>query len=165
MIDEPVSVDMEAMDSMQVDDALLCIQYELKSPKRQYNNFGKYKYRSCEDVLESLKPLLKKYRASLTLYDDIVNIGGFNYVKATASFKFRKEVISVNSFAKEPCQKGGMSSEQMTGSASSYARKYALNGLFLIDDTKDADFSHQTQDFKVSKNGSSGNYPSNKDFE
>ena len=115
------------------------IQQELKAPKGQYNNFGKYKYRSAEDILEAVKPLLGKYGAQLTLTDDIIEVGGRIYVKATARLTDGKEEAATTAFAREPAEKKGMDESQITGTASSYARKYALNGLFLIDDTKDAD--------------------------
>ena len=112
------------------------IQQTLKAPKDKYNSFGKYKYRSCESILESVKPLLGE--STLTLTDEIVEVGGRIYVKAIAKFVDEKETI-VTAFAREPAEKKGMDESQITGTASSYARKYALNGLFLIDDTKDAD--------------------------
>lgn len=115
------------------------IQQELKAPKGQYNNFGKYKYRSAEDILEAVKPLLGKYGAQLTLTDEIIEVGGRIYVKATAKLTDGKEEAVTTAFAREPAEKKGMDESQITGTASSYARKYALNGLFLIDDTKDAD--------------------------
>ena len=118
---------------------LVAIQQELKAPKGQFNNFGKYKYRSCEDILEAVKPLLAKNNAQLTISDDIVEIGGRVYVKATATLTVGSEIESVTAFAREAETKKGMDESQITGMASSYARKYALNGLFLIDDTKDAD--------------------------
>lgn len=113
------------------------IQKELKAPKGQYNNFGKYKYRSCEDILEAVKPLLDG--VILTVNDDIVLIGDRYYVKATATITDGKNNITNTAFARESLNKKGMDESQITGTASSYARKYALNGLFLIDDTKDAD--------------------------
>lgn len=121
--------------------ALKKIQQELKAPKGQYNNFGRYAYRSAEDILEAVKPLLAKYDAELILSDDITEIGGRVYVKATATIKGNDdtEKITVTAFAREPAEKKGMDESQITGTASSYARKYALNGLFLIDDNKDAD--------------------------
>ena len=118
---------------------LIAIQSELKAPKGQYNNFGKYKYRSCEDILEALKPLLSKNKCELTLSDEIVIVGSRQYVKAIATISDGTETKTVTAFAREPEQKKGMDESQITGTASSYARKYALNGLFLIDDTKDAD--------------------------
>ena len=125
--------------------ALKKIQQELKAPKGQYNNFGRYAYRSAEDILEAVKPLLAKYDAELTLSDDITEVGGRIYVKATARFIEHdaetniNDVTTVTAFAREPADKKGMDESQITGTASSYARKYALDGLFLIDDTKDAD--------------------------
>ena len=120
---------------------LIKIQSELKSPKNQRNNFGNYNYRNCEDILEAVKPLLDKYECAVTISDDIVEVGGRIYVKATATFYDIKLGInsSVSAYAREPEQQKGMSESQITGASSSYARKYALNGLFLIDDTKDAD--------------------------
>lgn len=115
------------------------IQSELKAPKGQFNSFGGYKYRSCEDILEALKPLLARYQAAVLLSDEIVQLGERWYVKATATLKTKEGDISVHAFAREPIAKKGMDESQITGAASSYARKYALNGLFGIDDTKDAD--------------------------
>lgn len=120
-------------------DALGKIQSVLKAPKGQYNSFGKYAYRSCEDILEAVKPLLKEQGAVLTISDDIVSIGGRVFVKATARFVCNGESIETSAFAREPETKKGQDESQITGAASSYARKYALNGLFCIDDTKDAD--------------------------
>jgi hypothetical protein len=118
---------------------LINIQSELKAPKGQNNDFGKYKYRSCEDILESVKPLLTINKCFLTINDEIVLIGERYYVKATAVLKGEKESIEVSAFAREPANKKGMDESQITGASSSYARKYALNGLFAIDDTKDSD--------------------------
>ena len=118
---------------------LVLIQQELKAPKGQFNAFGKYKYRSCEDILESVKPLLSKHDCALTLSDDLVNIGSRYYIKATARLFAEKEVTEVTAFAREEEVKKGMDGSQITGASSSYARKYALNGLFAIDDTKDSD--------------------------
>ena len=118
---------------------LLQIQSELKAPKNQKNSFGNYNYRSCEDILEALKPLLLAYGCTLTITDDIVCVWDRVYVKATATIKYDETQESVTSFARESATKKGMDDSQITWSASSYARKYALNGLFLIDDTKDAD--------------------------
>lgn len=115
------------------------IQRELKAPKGQYNSFGKYKYRSCEDILEALKPILGKYDCTVTLSDDLVQIGDRYYIKATATLYDGENRVSNTAFAREDADKKGMDGSQITGTASSYARKYALNGLFLIDDTKDAD--------------------------
>jgi hypothetical protein len=113
------------------------IQKELKAPKGQVNKFGNYRYRSCEDILEAVKPLLGE--AVLTISDEIVQIGDRYYVKATATIKEGDESVSSVAFAREGLEKKGMDVSQITGSTSSYARKYALNGLLLIDDTKDAD--------------------------
>ena len=115
------------------------IQRELKVPKDQYNSFGKYNYRSCEDILEALKPILGKHDCTVTLSDDLVQIGDRYYIKATATLYDGENAISNTAFAREDAEKRGMDGSQITGTASSYARKYALNGLFLVDDTKDAD--------------------------
>ena len=119
--------------------ALSKIQAEIKAPKGQMNKFGGYKYRSCEDIVEAAKPILNKYGFFLTLTDDIVNIGNRFYVKATATISNGTESFTATSFAREEESKKGMDGSQITGASSSYARKYALNGLFAIDDTKDAD--------------------------
>jgi hypothetical protein len=121
------------------------IQTELKAPKGQTNKFGGYKYRSCEDILEAVKPLLNKYNCYLTVSDEIVEVGGRVYVKATASLheSHRHLVADVTAYAREAEVKKGMDDAQITGSASSYARKYALNGLFAIDDTKDPDATNK----------------------
>lgn len=123
----------------QFDELFSNIQFELKAPKGQYNSFAKYHYRSCEDILEALKPLLFKYKATLTLSDEIVLIGERYYVKATAILRSGSNSITAFAFAREQDDKKGLDASQITGTASSYARKYALNGLFCIDDTKDAD--------------------------
>jgi putative essential recombination function protein len=117
------------------------IQSTLKAPKGNFNNFGKYKYRSCEDILEALKPLLAELSCVVTLSDEIVQIGERYYIKATATLLDCEsgETQSTTAFAREELEKKGMDSSQITGSASSYARKYALNGLFAIDDGVDAD--------------------------
>lgn len=117
------------------------VQSALKAPKGQYNSFGKYKYRSCEDIVESVKPLLKQNGLLLTLTDEIVNIADRFYVKATATIidTDKGESVSVSAFAREEETKKGMDGSQVTGASSSYARKYALNGIFAIDDTKDSD--------------------------
>lgn len=122
-------------------DRLADIQARLKAPKGQFNSFGGYKYRSAEDILESVKPLLKEVGAVLTLSDEIVAVGDRIYVAATARFLSTNGLpeISVKAYAREEATKKGMDGAQITGSASSYARKYALNGLFAIDDTKDPD--------------------------
>lgn len=114
---------------------LIKIQAELKCPKGSFNAFGKYKYRSAEQILESVKPLLDKYEALLFISDSIVEIGNKLFLKATAYLTVQDQTVEVNGFA-EMGEHKGMSSEQTTGTASSYARKYALNGLFLIDETE-----------------------------
>lgn len=123
---------------------LITIQKELKAPKKQFNKFGNYKYRSCEDILEAVKPLVTREGCALTITDEIVEIGERYYVKATATITDTKDgsEISVSAFAREPEDKKGSDVSQITGAASSYARKYCLNGLFLIDDTKDADVTN-----------------------
>jgi hypothetical protein len=113
------------------------IQRELKAPKGQKNTFGNYNYRSCEDILEAVKPLLGT--AILTINDEVVLIGDRYYIKATATIKQGEESFSISAFAREPEGRKGMDEAQVTGATSSYARKYALNGLFAIDDTKDSD--------------------------
>lgn len=119
---------------------LIAIQTELKAPKNQYNSFGKYKYRSLEDIFEALKPLLSKQKCFVSLNDEIVLIGDRYYIKATATIRNDNgDSVSVSAMAREEENKKGMDSAQLTGATSSYARKYALNGLFAIDDTKDAD--------------------------
>ena len=120
---------------------LAVIQRTLKAPKGQMNKFGGYKYRSCEDILEAVKPLLGDL--VLTISDDIVEVGGRVYVRATVSISSSSQVVSTTAFARESETKKGMDESQITGAASSYARKYALNGLFCIDDTKDADATNE----------------------
>ena len=128
---------------------LLKVQTELKAPKDMYNDFGKYKYRSCESILEAVKPLLSANKLLLNVTDDIVAAGERIYVKATATLidaEESSENITTTAFAREPEDKKGMDDSQVTGTASSYARKYALNAMFLIDDTKDADTNeHQAE--------------------
>lgn len=119
---------------------LINIQHSLKAPKGQRNDFGKFNYRSCEDILEALKPLLHENNCYLTLSDEILSIGNRFYVQATATLTNSQGTqITTRALAREEDQKKGMDGSQVTGAASSYARKYALNGLFCIDDTKDAD--------------------------
>lgn len=132
---------------MEIEKKLLKIQQELKAPKSQRNTFGNYNYRSCEDILEAVKPLLKKNNVVLNLTDTIENIGDRYYVKATVILADTEteETLEVTSYAKEPETKKGMDEAQITGATSSYARKYALNGLFAIDDTKDADIMDNTK--------------------
>lgn len=152
---------------MNIYEKLSNIQNELKAPKGQFNKFGGYKYRSCEDILEAVKPICKKYGAVLVIADKLENIGDRYYIKATAilydiedkanEIGAEQSSISNTAYAREEENKKGMDGSQITGTASSYARKYALNGLFNIDDTKDADtneFTKQTQkeeDKKINK--------------
>ena len=134
-----------------IDRTLQAIQTELKAPKGQYNKFGNYKYRSCEDILEAVKPILAKYGATIIITDDIEVRGDRYYVRATAVLRVGEKVIgTTQAFAREPEEKRGMDTSQITGTASSYARKYALNGLLLIDDTKDED-SNELREEKAAK--------------
>jgi hypothetical protein len=141
---------------MNVYEKLINVQSELRAPKGQYNSFGKYNYRSCEDILEALKPVLQKNKATVTVSDKIFSVNESDtavriYVEATASFIDTEsmEKVEVTAYAHEGVGKNGMDASQVTGATSSYARKYALNGLFLIDDNKDADtdeFAQQNKD-------------------
>ena len=128
------------------------IQTELHAPKNQLNKFGGYKYRSCEDILEAVKPILLKYGAYLTITDHIEMIGDRYYIRAEATITLANgKTISTSAYAREPITKKGMDDSQITGTASSYARKYALNGLFLIDDTKDADTNEVKEQEQAAK--------------
>lgn len=127
----------QAKSTKTIHQKLAKIQKDLKAPKGQYNTFSKFSYRSCEDILEALKPLLGNF--CLTLTDDLVQVGDRYYIKATVKISDGAESIENTAFAREALEKKGMGASQITGAASSYARKYALNGLFAIDDTKDAD--------------------------
>ena len=118
---------------------LMLIQTALRAPKNQYNSFGKYSYRSCEDILEAVKPLLLDAGLVLLITDEIVQVGDRYYVKATCHLTDGEKTMITSAFAREEDAKKGMDGSQVTGAASSYARKYALNGLFCIDDAKDAD--------------------------
>ena len=131
---------------MNVYEKLIAIQSELKAPKSQYNNFGKYAYRNCEDILEALKPLLKEHKSTIYISDEIVTVLERFYVKATVTFIDAEtgEKIINTAYAREEEDKKGMDGSQVTGASSSYARKYALNGMFAIDDTKDSDFTNTT---------------------
>ncbi|MCI6459211.1 MAG: ERF family protein [Clostridium sp.] len=136
---------------------LMNIQQELKAPKGQYNDFGKYAYRSCEDILEAVKPLLKKEKVVLTISDELQYIGNRYYIKATATLidTESEATISNSAYAREEETKKGMDGSQITGASSSYARKYALNGLFGIDDNKDSDTTNiqnkeEKEDKKIS---------------
>lgn len=134
-----------------IDITLSKIQKELKAPKGQFNKFGNYKYRSCEDILEAVKPILAKYGATIIITDDIEVRGDRYYVRATAVLRVGDLVLgTTQAFAREPEEKRGMDASQITGTASSYARKYALNGLLLIDDTKDED-SNELYEEKAAK--------------
>lgn len=126
---------------MKLQDQLANIQQKLKAPKNQYNSFSKFYYRSCEDILNAVKPLLQTANGTITLKmnDEVVNVGDRYYVKATITLVYGEEQLSNTAYAREEESKKGMDGSQITGAASSYARKYALNGLFAIDDTKDAD--------------------------
>lgn len=125
---------------------LITIQSELKAPKSQFNKFGGYKYRKAENILEAVKPLLNKQKCTLTITDDIVMVGNRIYVKATATIKNEKgEFETTTGWAREEETKKGMDGSQITGASSSYARKYALNGLFAIDDNADSDTTNDGQ--------------------
>lgn len=125
---------------------LIAIQSELKAPKSQFNKFGGYKYRKAEDILEAVKPLLNKQKCTLTITDDIVMVGNRIYVKATATIKNEKGEFEITTgWAREEETKKGMDGSQITGASSSYARKYALNGLFAIDDNADSDTTNDGQ--------------------
>lgn len=128
---------------------LINIQEKLKAPKGQWNNFGKYKYRSCEDILEAVKPLLVENKCQLTISDEVVSVGNRIYVKSTARIKNEagEEEFTIG-FAREEESKKGMDGSQVTGASSSYARKYALNGMFCIDDTKDSDTTNDGEKSK-----------------
>lgn len=138
--------------------ALMAVQADLKAPKGQHNSFGKYDYRSAEDIIEAVKPLLKENGLFLNMTDEVVLIGDRYYIKATVSVTdiVTGESVAASALAREAAQKKGMDESQVTGTASSYARKYALNGLFAIDDTKDAD----TDQYKQQTSGS--NSPQNR---
>lgn len=127
---------------------MLAVQNELKAPKGQYNSFGKYHYRSCEDILEAVKPLLVKQGLLLTISDDIISVGDRVYVKATVTISDGEHSITNTALAREEESKKGMDGSQVTGASSSYARKYALNGMFCIDDTKDSDATNVGQSAK-----------------
>lgn len=130
---------------MKLHEKLLAIQTKLKAPKGQYNSFGKYSYRSAEDILEAVKPLNAEQGVLLTITDEIKEIGGRVYVVATATVSDGTDTLQVSAFAREPENKKGMDESQITGATSSYARKYALNGLYAIDDNKDADTDEHKQ--------------------
>ena len=126
-----------------IQEKLLAIQLALKAPKDNYNAFGKYKYRSCEDILEAVKPILNELSCTLTLSDELINLGDRYYVKSTATLRYKdEEPIITTAYAREAETQKGFDAMQLTGSTSSYARKYNLNGLLLIDDTKDSDVTN-----------------------
>lgn len=132
------------MENKNIFEKLLHIQQNLKVPKGQYNSFGNYKYRACEDILEAVKPLLAETKTTLVIGDEMLMIGNRYYVKAIANLfdTETKEKITNTAFAREDEERKKMDGSQLTGSSSSYARKYALNGLFAIDDTKDSDYTN-----------------------
>ena len=135
--------------SMTLIDKLAAIQTKLHAPKNQKNTFGGYNYRSCEDILEAVKPLLAGL--VLTITDEVTEVGGRIYVKATARLTDGKDAMTATAFAREAESRKGMDESQITGSTSSYARKYALNGLFLIDDNKDADSQDNSEQGEKAK--------------
>lgn len=141
---------------MNVHEKLLQVQSKLSAPKSQYNSFGKYHYRNCEDIQEAAKPLLQETNAILVVGDELIQIADRFYIKATASFIDCESgsLVSNTAFAREELEKKGMDVSQVTGSASSYARKYALNGLFCIDDVKDADNQDNSASGKKQTGGS-----------
>lgn len=143
----------------QIVNALLAIQQELKAPKSKFNKFGNYNYRNCEDILEAVKPLLQKYNASLVITDDVLEVGGVVVITAKVIFTDSNGVTTtVQAHAGVEVNKKGMDVAQTFGASSSYARKYALNGLFLIDDTKDYD----SDEYHNQVNGKSNNYQQSK---
>lgn len=141
------------MENLGIYEKLSAIQQELKAPKGQFNRFGKYKYRSCEDILEAVKPICAKHKTALVLLDSITEVNGRFYVTAQAQLHDCESdnAVTAMAYAREPEKKAGMDESQITGTASSYARKYALNGLFCIDDTKDADTDEYKQQDKKEK--------------
>lgn len=147
-------------DDLTLQERLLKVQSELKVPKNQFNSFGSYNYRNAEDILEAVKPLLDKYKLTCIITDKIKNIGERYYIESTVSIQSGDQVLKVSAQARETESKKGMDEAQVTGSASSYARKYALNGMFLIDDTKDADSQDNSQSKTVKKKV----IPTNGDF-
>lgn len=135
---------------------LIAIQSKLKAPKSQFNRFGNYKYRKAEDILEAVKPLLAEQGCTLIITDDIVMVGNRIYVKATATIKNGKgETETTTGFAREEETKKGMDGSQITGASSSYARKYALNGLFAIDDNQDSDTTNTGEHLQAKQGGPS----------
>lgn len=144
---------------------LIAIQSELKAPKSQFNKFGGYKYRKAEDILEAVKPLLAKQKCTLIITDDVVLIGNRIYVKATATIKNEKgECETTTGWAREEETKKGMDGSQITGASSSYARKYALNGLFAIDDNDDSDTTYDGQQQTQQKAQTQAQQPASNQF-
>lgn len=133
---------------MDIKEKLLHIQVELKAPKSQYNTFGKYAYRNCEDILNAVKPLCDKYKCVVLVTDGLINLGDRFYIKASVTLSDieAEGVVMATAYAREEENKKGMDASQITGAASSYARKYALNGLFAIDDTKDSDATNNLKE-------------------
>lgn len=129
----------KSIKQLKMENQLAQIQSEVKAPKGQFNSFGKYKYRSAEDILEAVKPIVNSKGFSITLSDEIIAMDGRFYIKATATLTNGKETYSATGYAREEESKKGMDGSQITGSCSSYSRKYALSGLFGLDDTKDSD--------------------------
>lgn len=157
---------------MGITEKLMRIQTEIKAPKNLYNSFGKYNYRNAESICEAVKPYLIREKVMLTLSDEMVEIGGRIYVKATAQLEDTEVqgTYRVSAYAREAAEKKGMDESQITGTASSYARKYALNGLFLLDDTKDADSDEYHKQTSGNKNKANeeqrfGNYISEEKFQ
>ena len=139
---------------MNIYEKLLNIQLELKAPKSQFNSFGNYKYRNCEDILEALKPLLSENKVIILFQDDVKQVGNDNYIMTKLTIintEKPDEIISTTAIAREDKERKKMDSPQLTGSSSSYARKYALNAMFCIDDTKDSDFTNKGETDKPVK--------------
>lgn len=151
---------------MKVYAKLAAVQAALKAPKGQYNSFGKYKYRSCEDIVESVKPLLKQNGLLLTMTDEIEHIGDRFYVKAIATVIDIEDgsMVMVSASAREEDGKKGMDGSQVTGASSSYARKYALNGMFAIDDTKDSDATNVGDGHQPEQKAHANRQPANQDL-
>lgn len=157
---------MKETEAMSINYKLMLIQSELKAPKNQYNSFGKYKYRSAEDILEAVKPIAKKYNCNVTTPDEIIHIGGFNYVKvnATLTCSDTGDSIVVSGNAREAQTQKGMGDSQITGSTASYSKKYALGNLFCIDDTKDSDTKKPEDNEKQTLTTDHENYDKVKSF-
>lgn len=156
---------MKGCDDMGVYEKLMHVQSGLKAPKSQFNKFGNYYYRNCEDIQEAAKPLMQEVKAALIVGDELVQMDNRFYIKATASFIDCEtgEKVCNSAYAREELEKKGMDASQVTGSSSSYARKYALNGLFCIDDVKDADNQDNTDKGKKAASASKGDKKSAED--